>query len=176
MDRSGSTIAVLLNDVSHPFSAAVRRAVEDEAHRRGSQVLSGSLGGDPHRERELAATLARRRTDGLILAPAGPDAGYLEAFGRMPVVLVDRTASGPARDTVVATNVAGAAAGVRHLIAYGHRRIAYLGDRRSPTCSIRRSPWSRRTRAGSGGRPPARCSPGSTAAPTRRARSGSRRR
>jgi LacI family transcriptional regulator len=39
---------------------------------------------------------------------------------------------------VVSDNVAGAIAGVRHLIAHGHRRIAFLGDRHSIQTAARR--------------------------------------
>jgi LacI family transcriptional regulator len=127
-DRRTRTIGVLLPDVSNPFSAAVHRAVEDEARGRGLHVLTGSLDEDPRRERDLAGAFAQRQTDGLILAPAGDDQAYLAAFAGMPIVFVDRRASGMDGDTVVATNVAGAAGAVRHLVAHGHRRIAYLGD------------------------------------------------
>jgi LacI family transcriptional regulator len=96
-------------------------------------VLTASLDEDPHRERELAEVFAQRQTDGLIIAPTGPDQGYLGAFTGMPVVFVDRPAVGMGGDTVTATNVAGAAGAVRHLIRYGHRRIAYLGDLRRLT-------------------------------------------
>src|ERR1700749_4142642 len=42
-DRLTGTIGVLLEDVSHPFSAAVHRAIADEAHTRGVHVLTGNL-------------------------------------------------------------------------------------------------------------------------------------
>lgn len=129
-DRRTSTIGLLLEDVAEPFSAAVHRAVADRAYARGIHVLTGSLHGDPRRERDLATALAERQADGLIIAPTAPDQGYLEAFGRLPVVFVDRSAVGAAGDTVTATNMAGAAGAVRHLIRHGHRRIAHLGDRR----------------------------------------------
>jgi LacI family transcriptional regulator len=122
-DRSTRTIGVLLDDVSHPFSAALHRAVEDEARARGVHVLTGSLDHDPVRERELAAAFAERQTDGLILAPTGAE---LEAH-TMPVVYVDRAAAGATGDTVVSTNISGAAGAVRHLIAHGHRRVGFLG-------------------------------------------------
>ncbi|WP_236029690.1 LacI family DNA-binding transcriptional regulator [Paractinoplanes lichenicola] len=122
-DKRTRTIGVLLDDVSHPFSAAVHRAVEDEARARGVHVLTGSLDHDPVRERDLAAAFAERQTDGLILAPTGSN---LES-PTMPVVYVDRPPTGAAGDTVVSTNVSGAAGAVRHLIAHGHRRIGFLG-------------------------------------------------
>ncbi len=148
-DRRTRTIGVLLEDVSNPFSAAVHRAIEDQARARGIQVLTGSLDEDPDRERELAGAFAQRQTDGLIIAPTGADQGYLQSLG-MPIVFVDRTPAGLDCDTVVATNVAGTAVAIRHLIAHGHRRIAYLGDlRRLPTARDRHRGYLRAL----GGRP-----------------------
>ncbi|WP_229076107.1 LacI family DNA-binding transcriptional regulator [Actinoplanes sp. DH11] len=128
-DRRTRTIGVLLEDVSNPFSGALHRAIEDEAHARGVHVLTGSVGDDDGRERELARAFRQRQTDGLILAPTGSDQGYLSHFTGTPVVFVDRAPAGFRADTVVSTNVAGAAGAVRHLVGHGHRRIAYLGDR-----------------------------------------------
>jgi LacI family transcriptional regulator len=125
-DRRTRTIGLLLDDVSNPFSAAVHRAVEDEARRHGVHVLTGSLDEDPARERELARAFAGRQADGLIVAPTGSDQSHLRALD-LPIVLVDRTASGFAADSVLATNTGGALGAVRHLRTYGHRRIAYLG-------------------------------------------------
>ncbi|MEU8243989.1 LacI family DNA-binding transcriptional regulator [Actinoplanes missouriensis] len=127
-DRRTRTIGVLLEDVSNPFSGVLHRAIEEEAHSRGVHVLTGSLGDDERRERELARAFRQRQTDGLIVAPTGSDQGYLSRFSGTPIVFVDRQPSGFLADTVVSTNIAGAAAAVRHLVAHGHRRIAFLGD------------------------------------------------
>jgi LacI family transcriptional regulator len=127
-DRRTQTIGVLLDDVSNPFSAAVHRAVEDAARERSVHLLTGSLDENPQRERDLARAFAQRQADGLVLAPAGPDQRYLASVGAIPIVFIDRPGNGFAGDSVLATNVHGAAEAVRHLIAYGHRRIAYLGD------------------------------------------------
>jgi LacI family transcriptional regulator len=128
-DRRSRTIGVLLADVANPFSAAVQRAIEDEAHERDVQVLAGSLDEDPRRERDLSRAFAQRQADGLILAPTGSDQRYLATLGNLPIVFVDRPGEGLGGDRVLATNVEGAADAVRHLIRYGHRRIAFLGDR-----------------------------------------------
>jgi LacI family transcriptional regulator len=127
-DRRSRTIGVLLEDVSNPFSAAVQRAIEDEARRRDVHVLAGSLDEDPRRERDLTRAFGQRQADGLILAPTGSDQRHLALLGDLPIVFVDRPAHGFPGDQVLATNVEGAAGAVRHLLAYGHRRIAFLGD------------------------------------------------
>lgn len=132
-DRRTATIGLLLEDVANPYSAAVARAVEDVAVPRGVVVLSASLDEDPARERALARMFGARDVDGLILAPAGEDQSHLENELRAgtAIVCVDREARRLAVDSVVTTNAVGAADAVRHLAASGHRRIAYLGDRRA---------------------------------------------
>jgi LacI family transcriptional regulator len=67
----------------------------------------------------------------MIIAPAPGDHGYLQrdrAAG-LAVVFVDRPPGFIDADTVLSDNAGGARAAVAHLIAGGHRRIAFLGDR-----------------------------------------------
>lgn len=139
-DQRTGSIGLLLDDVSNPFSAAVARAVEDEAVPRGVVVFSASLDEDPARERALARQFGARHVDGLLLAPAGADQSHLAAELRAgtAIVCVDREPHNLPVDSVLATNTIGAAEAVRHLAAAGHRRIAFLGDRRTiPTARER---------------------------------------
>jgi len=132
-DGRTRTIGVLLENVANPFSAAIHRAIEDTAGARGFAVLAGSLDEDPVRERTLALALISRQVDAMIVMPSGEDQSYLasEQQAGLKLVFVDRSPRGLVADTVVSDNVAGAMQGVRHLIAHGHRRIAFLGDRRT---------------------------------------------
>ena len=129
-DGRTHTVGLLVEDVANPFSAAVHRAVEDYAAQRGVLVLSSSLDEDPERERLMVRALVARRVDGLIIVPASTDHRYLvaEQEAGTAVVFVDRPPTPLIGDTVVTDNREAAAAGVEHLIAAGHRRIAYLGD------------------------------------------------
>ena len=139
-DRRSFMIGLMLEDVSNPYSSSIYRAVEDVARERGVGLLAGSLGEDPVRERELTATLVARRVDGLIIVPAGQDHSYLRTEQEMGTafVFVDRPPALLPADSVMADNREGAIAAVRHLIGYGHRRIAFLGDLSSiPTCQDR---------------------------------------
>jgi LacI family transcriptional regulator len=131
-DGKTATVGLLLQDVGNPFSSTLQRAVEDVAVPRGVMVFSASLDGDPRRERELVQALTTRRADGLIIAPTGHDMGYLESELRAgtAIVCVDRLPVNLKVDSVVTTNRSGSAEGVRHLLAAGHRRVAFLGDRR----------------------------------------------
>jgi LacI family transcriptional regulator len=132
-DRRTASIGLLLDDIANPFSAAVARAVENEATPRGVVVFSASLDEDAARERTLAKEFCARHPDGLVLAPSSEDQSYLgtELRAGTAVVCVDRAARNLPVDSVISTNAVGAAEAVRHLVAAGHRRIAFLGDRRS---------------------------------------------
>jgi LacI family transcriptional regulator len=129
-DGRTNTIALLVEDVSNPFSATMHRAVENVARQRGVLLLAGSLDEDPDRERELARTLINRRVDGLIIMPAGVDHRYLlsDQQAGTALVFVDRPAGHLLADTVLSANRAGADRGVTHLLLGGRTDIAYLGD------------------------------------------------
>lgn len=139
-DGRTATIGMLVEDAANPFSAALTRTVENVARNRGVLVLIGSLDEDPARERELARALIDRRVDGLAIVPAGPDHSYLISEQRSGtcLVFVDREPSLLDADAVVCDNRQGAITAVRHLLAAGHCRIAYLGDRASISTATQR--------------------------------------
>ncbi len=129
-DGRTATIGMLVEDAGNPFSASLMRTVENIARQRRVLVLFGSLDEDAARERELAGALIDRRVDGLLIVPAGRDHGYLlkERDSGTRMVFLDRRPRHLDADAVVSDNRAGAIAGVNHLLAGGHQRIAYLGD------------------------------------------------
>lgn len=130
LDGRTAAVAALLEDLANPFSAELHRALEEAAHHHGVLLFAGSVDEDPEREKRLVRAFTSRRADALILAPASRDQGYLdyEVPEGTPVVFVDRAPVGYEADAVIADNVEGARRAVTHLIAHGHRRIAFLGD------------------------------------------------
>lgn len=130
-DGRTQTLGLLVGSVANPFSAAIHRAVEDAALARGVAVFASSLDDDPARERGSVDAFLRRRVDGLILTTIASSQAYLgaEIDHGTPVVFVDREPTGAQGDTVVADNYEASRRAVAHLLAHGHRRIAYLGDR-----------------------------------------------
>jgi LacI family transcriptional regulator, galactose operon repressor len=130
-DRLSATIGVIFEDVSNPFFGSVHRGVEDVARERGVLTLVGSSDEEPDRERELADAFMARGVDGLIVASAVSDNAYLlrERAAGLALAFVDRPPRFIDADAAVADNVGGARTAVEHLIAAGHRRIGFLGDR-----------------------------------------------
>jgi LacI family transcriptional regulator len=139
-DGRTATVGMLIEDAANPYSAALTRTVENVARERRVLVLIGSLDEDPTRERELAGALIDRRVDGLVIVPAGRDHSYLISEQRAGtcLVFVDREPRLLDADAVVSDNRLGAVTAVRHLLAGGHRRIAYLGDRASIPTAVQR--------------------------------------
>jgi LacI family transcriptional regulator len=127
--RAGA-IGLVIEDVANPFYSAIARTVEDAAHARGHILITGSCEEDPEREHQLVHRLLRRSVDALLIVPAGEDHRYLlaELGAGTPLVFLDRPPGGLDADTVLLDNLGGARAGVAHLLAHGHHRIAFVGD------------------------------------------------
>jgi LacI family transcriptional regulator len=132
-DRASGSLGLIIEDVANPFFSAVHRGVEDVARAHGAVTFAGSSDEDPDRERELVEAFGARGVDGLVIVPCSPDQSYLarDRDAGTTLVFVDRPPRFIDADAVVADNAGGARAAVEHLIACGHRRIAFLGDRPS---------------------------------------------
>lgn len=130
VDGKHKSIAVLVEDLANPFSAALLRSVENVAQAHGSIVLAASLDGDPARERTLTDLFVSRRVDGLVIMPAADDQRHLaqEIQAGTQVVFVDRPPQDIEADNVLTTNRSGSTEAVRHLLVGGHHRIAFLAN------------------------------------------------
>jgi len=131
-DRLSASIGLVFDDVANPFHAMLQRGIENVARERGVLAFAGSSDEDAERERDLVQAFLSRRVDGLIVVPAGADHGYLvrDREAGVAVVFVDRPPGFIDADVVLSDHAGGARAATAHLLAAGHRRIGYLGDRR----------------------------------------------
>lgn len=124
------TIALVVEDLANPFYSQIGAAVEREARIRQYQLITASAEGSPTRERVVLESLINRRVDGLVVVPAGDGSGVEPqvAASGTPIVYVDRPVRGEYADTVLSDNPGGVRSAVEHLVALGHRRIAFVGD------------------------------------------------
>jgi LacI family transcriptional regulator len=124
-----ASIGLIIEDVSNPFFAGIHRGVEDVARTRSVVTFAGSADEDPERERELTEAVLARRVDGLVIVPTPRDHSYLmrDVAAGIALVFVDRPPQSIDADVVLSDNRGGAARATEHLIAHGHRRIAYIG-------------------------------------------------
>lgn len=125
--RRTGTIGVVLPEVYGEFFSELMQGIDQVARMHGLHLLVSSYHGDP-REQGDALRGMRGRVDGLLVMSPYADAdGHLaEALAAWPqaVSIGARAPQGIAR--VGIDNHAGALAMVRHLVAVGHRRIAFV--------------------------------------------------
>ena len=126
--RRTYTIGLLISDIQNSFFTLVVRGVEDEALSRGYHLFLCNTDEDPEREDEYITELAKKRVDGLMVAPSMRRQGHA---GRLldegvPFVFVDRDVEGVDADVVSVDNREGMRLIAEHLVGLGHRRIAMI--------------------------------------------------
>jgi LacI family transcriptional regulator len=128
--RRVASVGLVIGAMDDPFYARLAGGVEQVARAAGHALLISSSEDDPALERDITLGLVGRQVDGLILVPSAADQRYLlpDIDAGLSVVFVDRPASGVHGDCVLSDNAAGAQTGTAHLLAAGHRRIAYVGN------------------------------------------------
>lgn len=121
-------IGLAVPDIVDPFFAAIARAVDEVARAHSMSTLVTSAGRDPDGERAALESLLSRQLSGLIFAPVGTDHSWLEYWKHTPIACVDRAPHGLVTDVFTDDDESGARIATTHLLARGHRRIAYIGD------------------------------------------------
>ncbi|WP_055046812.1 LacI family DNA-binding transcriptional regulator [Devosia sp. A16] len=127
-NRSDIIGGVVVN-VSSPFYAQMIGGMQETARAAGKSIIVASGYADRDEEAHAIIELLDRACDGLILYLENAlrdDVLEIIARSRTPVVTVGGNECPPARARVTIDNATGAEAGMRLLLAEGHRHIAYL--------------------------------------------------
>lgn len=144
--RTSTSIALVLNDLANPFFAEFAAGVDEALGEAGYVTLLGCTSESAERERAVLSSLLEHGPAGIILSPAEHSNAddVLAAVGpRSPLLLFNRELGGSAPrsahwDHLTLDNERGAQLATAHLIAQGHRRIAFFGGHRdSSSCSQR---------------------------------------
>lgn len=132
--RRTRTLGVLLPELAGEFFSEFLRGIDETAKRNGFLTLVTSARREAN---EIAAAVAnmRGRVDGfLAVSPSvAARATLAEVAERYPTVLVGAGSDVGAFAALAVDNFQGAAAMMKHLLALGHRRIAFL---RGPTGQV----------------------------------------
>ena len=104
--------------------------MEDTTSSRGWTVLLSNSARSSEREQTYLRLFAEGRLAGLIVVPHDRFAEDLHRIrsGGAPVVVVDRHESGAGNMSVAVDDVTGGQLVAAHLIALGHRHLAFVGD------------------------------------------------
>lgn len=133
VQRSG-LIAVMVGDNTDPYFAEITRGVEEIANEQNYLTIVCNAERDPQKELHYLRSLRDYRIDGVIFAGGGltipGHSELLEAVvqemqrhGAAVVTLAQHTLHVP---SIQADNFAGAKQMTAHLLALGHRRIAFV--------------------------------------------------
>jgi LacI family transcriptional regulator len=126
------TIGVVVLDVGNPFFTDMAAGIEVAAEAAGLGVVLCNSGQQLPREDHYLAMLQEQRAYGILITPVTAKNPRIERIrrGGTPVVLLDRESS-PKQCSVSVDDVAGGEMAMRHLLALGHRRVAFLGGDQS---------------------------------------------
>jgi LacI family transcriptional regulator len=128
------TVGIVVRDISSPHWSDIALGAELLLQEHGYSMLLSNSQADPSSDTRQYRLLDQRRVDGLLISPT--DAGdpdtlaFLERL-RIPFVAIDREL--PARlggSTVLLDHRRGARALIAHLLALGHRSIAFVSPPR----------------------------------------------
>ncbi len=125
--RRTHTIGVVLPDLHGEFFSELMRGIDQVARERGLHLLVSSYHGHPE-EQASALRAMRGRVDGLlVMSPHAGDLGFLsENLAALPAVLINSQPADADQIAFGIDNYGGARAMVEHLLAVGHRRIAFI--------------------------------------------------
>ena len=125
--RRTHAIGVVLPDLYGEFFSELVRGIDQVAREHRLHLLVSSYHG--HREEQGAAMRAMRgRVDGLlVMSPYAAGSAALDGGAAgLPLVLINSQDAGEGAVALGVDNYAGAVAMVEHLVACGHRRIAFI--------------------------------------------------
>src|SRR6266568_8384510 len=119
-------LGVVVGDLANPFFAEMAKSVERHAAARGYTAMFCNTEGDSQSEIAGVETLLEYRVAGIVfLAFSGESRTMQETLEHhVPVVFLSCKADWG--DVVSVDDVRGGRLGTNHLIAAGHRRVAYI--------------------------------------------------
>jgi DNA-binding LacI/PurR family transcriptional regulator len=140
--QSTRVVGLLLPDIANPFSAELASSIQTALLDQGYSSFITTSERSNRREQASLRALFEHRVDGIIVATRETKAGN-ELLGGLtgrglPMVLVGRTFNHPQVDRVTADHWRGGYDAVEHLIARGHRRIAFVGVTLTNGAGLRR--------------------------------------
>ena len=123
------TIGLIIKDVSNPFNAELTSGAEAHLTKEGYSLLLATTGDAMEPQNRLTRTMLERDVDGLILSPSrGTPLDALRKLMRYcPLALLSPYYPDLQADCVGMDDEAGTARAIEHLVAQGHRRIAFVG-------------------------------------------------
>jgi LacI family transcriptional regulator len=123
-------VGMVINDLANPFFAELAVGIERVFQAAGYVPFVANTAENPIRQTEVLRSLREQGVAGLIVCPSrGTPSNAFKGLtdDGVPVVQAMRRVFGARAASVVPDNRRGCFQAMEHLIALGHRRIAFLG-------------------------------------------------
>ncbi len=126
-----STIGFLTDEIAiEPFSGPMIAGIHDLAWEQRSLLLMVNTTRNPSRLRAAVEDLLDRRVDALVFAAMGTrQVEFPDVPPTTPTLLVNAFTADGALPAILPDEIAGGRAAVEHVLALGHRRIAFIAGR-----------------------------------------------
>ncbi len=124
------TLGVVVTTLADPYVGQVMAGVEKAATAAGYTLLLATAQGSPELELQAIESLRQRRVDALLVVSSRAGELYPTLLPRLeqPLVLVNSRVADASQALSVRSDTAqGARLATEHLLALGHRRIAFIG-------------------------------------------------
>lgn len=125
-------LGVIVSRIDDPFWSEVLNGVDSVLHPAGYSIFIAATHRDREREKQVVQTMLQRGVDGVILlAPqfAADQSHLLKQFG-LPMVMVNNEGAAECNRLIYNDDEFGIGLIAQHLVAFGHTRIAFLGNKK----------------------------------------------
>jgi LacI family transcriptional regulator len=123
-----SLVGLIIPDVQNDFYATVAKTVADSLAARSMQLLLSVTDDDSERElRELRAIMETRPAGIIIVPTSTPRAETVALLRNVETVQLIRTHPQLNARAVIVDDRQGTFSAAQHLLAYGHKRLAFIG-------------------------------------------------
>jgi len=127
--QSSNIVGFIVPDVENNDVATIAKEIAGCCSRIGFQLVLALHNDDPQAEYEHLRALVSARAAAVVAVPTEtPLAASLALLERQPTIQVIRQVEGVASSNFACDDAAGTREAAEHLLALGHRRIAYLGN------------------------------------------------
>lgn len=145
MNKSSRVIGVLTTSMSNQYYMEITEAVERRFRTKGFMQFLCCTEGDQGEERRYLNDLIARQVDGIIVidpANENVESGFLKATaGRIPLVLIHSIPTLTDIASVIIDQPLGMVRVMDHLLALGHRDVAFLRGRLGFSYDIKERAW-----------------------------------
>ncbi|HEY1807998.1 MAG TPA: LacI family DNA-binding transcriptional regulator [Acidobacteriaceae bacterium] len=119
---------LIISDITNPFFPELVKSFEDMAVQFGQEVLVANTNYDPARIEVCVSRMLQRKVDGVAVMTSEMDERFTVEFQSrdIPLVFLDTGTAHGLTSNILVDYAAGVDAAVEHILALGHREIAFI--------------------------------------------------